>query len=75
MQSGHYISYLLAEETWYEADDSKLSRLAAPPTAFPYLVFLTKESTAARGKRTRDCVEEEEVAQRLGKGCPDASRM
>ena len=66
MRSGHYIAYLLSGGTWYEVDDQKLRQLASPPTAFPYLVFLTKEGAAAHDKRQRER-EEEEVDQLLSK--------
>ena len=42
MRTGHYIAYVRCEEQWFELDDSKITALDAPPTSFPYLVFLVR---------------------------------
>ena len=67
MRSGHYISYLHSGDMWYEADDSRIMQYSMPPTAFPYLVFLTRVDSTAHGKRKRCAEEDDEVARILSK--------
>ena len=47
MRSGHYVAYILTDETWYAFDDKVVKALASPPTCFPYIVFLTRVDCAA----------------------------
>ena len=45
MRGGHYVAYMLHGGDWYEADDAVVKKLAAPPSAFPYLVFLAQSQS------------------------------
>ena len=47
VRSGHYVAYILTDETWYAFDDKVVKALASPPTCFPYIVFLTRVDCAA----------------------------
>ena len=49
MRSGHYIAYFKHGAAWYLADDGKVTMLTAPPTEFPYVVFLAR-CDRARGR-------------------------
>ena len=40
MACGHYVAYCRRGDTWFCADDASVSQCAAPPTTFPFLVFL-----------------------------------
>ena len=74
MRSGHYIAYLHVGGAWYEANDVHIRELASPPTAFPYLVFLTRSrQQRTRGKQAISSnAEMLELLQRRAQG--DSSR-
>ena len=33
VRSGHYVAYILTDETWYAFDDKVVKALASPPTS------------------------------------------
>jgi len=48
MRGGHYVAYVLSDGSWFEFDDAVVRRLAAPPSRFPYLVFLSRADNQPR---------------------------
>ena len=56
MRSGHYIAYVCNHGCWYELNDNSVVALAAPPSRFPYLVFLVRTDDGRRMLRGKQAV-------------------
>ena len=59
-RSGHCVTFARSDDTWFEMNDNKVTRLSEPPEYFPYLVFCASTragdwSAKRRGQTPAPC--------------------